>query len=194
MLVVVRHGRTADNASGRLLGRADPDLDEVGEEQAAAVAAWLGPVDRVVSSPLLRARRTAAAFGREVEVDERWIEIDYGELDQVPTGDVPPEVWQGWRTDPEFAPPGGESHASLSRRVVPAARALLADASEQTIVVVTHVSPIKAAVSWAVGGIDAVGFRTRVGQPSISRIGLAVDGGPILVSFNEAPPSTGAAG
>ena len=59
MLFVVRHGRTAANASGLLLGRLDPDLDELGVRQAAAAAAALGTVDRVVSSPLLRTRRTA---------------------------------------------------------------------------------------------------------------------------------------
>ena len=53
MLFVVRHGRTAANASGLLLGRLDPDLDELGVRQATAAAAALGSVDRVVSSPLL---------------------------------------------------------------------------------------------------------------------------------------------
>ncbi|HAZ55902.1 MAG TPA: hypothetical protein DCY78_01570, partial [Acidimicrobiaceae bacterium] len=72
MLFVVRHGRTAANASGLLLGRLDPDLDELGVRQATAAAAALGSVDRVVSSPLLRTRHTAEAFGLEVEVDDRW--------------------------------------------------------------------------------------------------------------------------
>ena len=61
MLIIVRHGRTAANASGLLLGRADPELDELGRRQAAAVAAALPPVDRVVASPLRRAQETAAA-------------------------------------------------------------------------------------------------------------------------------------
>lgn len=190
MLVVIRHGRTAENAAGLLLGRADPDLDLVGEEQAAVMAAWLGPVDRVISSPLLRARRTAAAFGLEVEVevDDRWIELDYGELDGRPPHEVASEVWTHWRDDPDWAPPGGESMRALDMRVAAAADELLADAATTTIVVVTHVSPIKSVLSWAVGGIPQVGFRTRVGQPSITRIAAGRDG-PVLHSFNESPPT-----
>lgn len=187
MLVVVRHGRTADNAAGLLLGRADPDLDEVGERQAAAMASWIGPVDRVVSSPLRRALRTAEAFGASPDVDERWIELDYGELDRTSAADVSVEVWTRWRDDPEWAPPGGESMRSLDERVAEAASELLEAATEQTIVVVTHVSPIKSVLSWAVGGISQVRFRTRVGQPSITRIAMGRDG-PVLHSFNEAPP------
>lgn len=187
MLVVVRHGRTADNAAGLLLGRADPDLDSVGEQQAAAVAAWIGPVDRVVSSPLRRALRTAEAFGVSPEVDERWIELDYGELDQTAPADLPGEVWSRWRDDPDWAPPGGESMRSLDERVAAAASELLEAAARQTIVVVTHVSPIKSVLSWVVGGIPHVRFRTRVGQPSVSRIAMGSDG-PVLHSFNEAPP------
>ncbi|QGG95612.1 histidine phosphatase family protein [Actinomarinicola tropica] len=188
MLVVVRHGRTADNAAGLLLGRADPDIDAVGEEQATALAAWIGPVDRVVSSPLLRARRTAEAFGLEVEVDERWIELDYGELDRRPPTEIAAEVWSHWRHDPDWAPPGGESMRSLDVRVAAAADELLPEAATATIVVVTHVSPIKSVLSWAVGGIPQVGFRTRVGQPSVTRIAVGRDG-PVLHSFNESPPN-----
>jgi broad specificity phosphatase PhoE len=188
MLVVVRHGRTAENAAGLLLGRADPDLDAEGERQAVAVAEWIGPVDRVVSSPLLRARRTADAFGHEVEIDERWIELDYGELDRLAAGQVPREVWARWRSDPDFTPPGGESLASLGARVADAADDLLAASDDATIVVVTHVSPIKAVLSWALGGVTQVGFRTRVGQPSVTRIVKGSDG-PVLHSFNESPPS-----
>lgn len=189
MLVVVRHGRTAENAAGLLLGRADPDLDVVGEAQAALMAEWIGEVDRVVSSPLRRARRTADAFGREVEVDERWIELDYGQFDGQPVASVAVETWGRWRDDPHYAPPGGESLAALEVRVAAAAEELYLAAAESTIVVVTHVSPIKAVLSWVLGGVDQVGFRTRVGQPSITRI-AAGTGGPVLVSFNESPPTT----
>ena len=65
-LLLLRHGRTVANASGLLLGRADPPLDETGERQAAALAAEVcsgrfGPVARIVSSPLARTRATAEA-------------------------------------------------------------------------------------------------------------------------------------
>jgi probable phosphoglycerate mutase len=76
VLILVRHGRTAANASGLLLGRADPPLDEVGVAQAAGVAAELRDVYRVVTSPLARTRATAEALGVPVSVDERWLELD----------------------------------------------------------------------------------------------------------------------
>ena len=187
MLIVVRHGRTADNVAGNLLGRHDPDLDDEGRRQAASMASWIGPVDRVVSSPLGRAAQTAEAFGRDVEIDDRWIELDYGDFDTVHPSDIPREVWESWRNDPEYAPPGGESMTALIRRVTSAAADLLADAAARDVVVVTHVSPIKAVLSWVLGGVDQVAFRTRVGQPSISRI-AAGPRGPVLHSFNEQPP------
>lgn len=188
MLIVVRHGRTAENVAGRLLGHHDAELDAVGEQQAAAVAAWLGDVGRVVSSPLARARATAEAFGRDVDVDERWIELDYGELDTLSPADVAGDVWTRWREDPHFAPPGGESLHDLGQRVRAAAEDLLAESAHHDVVVVTHVSPIKAVLSWALGGIDQVAFRTRVGQPSVTRIATGPNG-PVLQSFNEQPPA-----
>ena len=151
MIVVVRHGRTDHNASGKLLGRIDVPLDAVGVEQARLLAAAVGPVDRVISSPLRRTRQTAEAFGVAVEVDEAWIELDYGEFDGLPLSDIPPELWARWRVDPEFSPPGGETLRALGRRVGSALDRLAADArpGDGTTVIVTHVSPIKAAVAWA---------------------------------------------
>ena len=201
MLIVVRHGRTGHNATGRLLGRLNPPLDEVGERQASAVADLLarpphheGRVVRVVSSPLLRARSTAGAIadavGVDVEIDERWIEVDYGEFDGMPLGDVPSEVWASWRVDADYAPPGGESLGSVARRVEAACAELVADGaggSEHDTVVVTHVSPLKAAVCWALGtGHDAT-WRTFVSPGSVTRI-AAGPHGPVLHSFNERPP------
>ena len=66
MLILVRHGRTAANASGELLGRRDPALDEEGRSQALAIGRALDHVDRVVSSPLRRCRETAEAIGQPV--------------------------------------------------------------------------------------------------------------------------------
>ncbi|WP_334142525.1 histidine phosphatase family protein [Rhabdothermincola sp.] len=184
MLVIVRHGRTAANASGLLLGRLDVPLDEEGERQAARLAAAVGPVDRVVSSPLTRARQTAAAFGAPVEVDERWIELDYGDYDGTPLQDVPAEVWSTWRRDPSFAPPGGESIAALGERVRSSLETLVERARSETVVVVSHVSPIKAAVAWALGVGDEVTWRLFVAPASLTRIALG-DRGPVLHTFNE---------
>lgn len=186
MLHIVRHGRTAHNASGLLLGRLDPPLDELGQAQAMAMAATYEHVDRVICSPLLRTRETAAAFGVEPIIDERWIELDYGEYDGRPLGEIRSETWKAWRTDLDFAPPGGESLRQLGVRVRSALDDLIADgsAADRTTVIVTHVSPIKAAVCWALGADDLTAWRLWVAPASISRIGTTPHGG-VLHSFNE---------
>lgn len=184
MLIVVRHGRTEANATGRLLGRLDVPLDDTGRAQASALAESIGPVDAVVSSPLQRARETAAAFGTEVEVDDRWIELDYGAWDGVPNADVTPEQWATWRADLDFAPPGGETLRALGARVREACEDLARRARRDDIVVVTHVSPIKAAFGWALGVGDEVSWRCFVAPGSIMRIGFG-PAGPSLRSFNE---------
>ncbi len=185
MLIIVRHGRTAANAQGLLLGRGDPPLDDEGRAQATALGRVLQP-DRVVSSPLRRARETAAALGLEVEVevDERWIELDYGDMEGTPTAEVPVETWAEWRADVCYHPEGGESLLELSERVGRACEDLVADARTRDVVVVTHVSPVKAAVAWALGVGCEVSWRTFVGPASISRIAIG-PWGPSLHSFNE---------
>jgi len=185
VLIIVRHGRTAANAQGLLLGRGDPPLDDEGRAQATALGRVLQP-DRVVSSPLRRARETAAALGLEVEVevDERWIELDYGDMEGTPTAEVPVETWAEWRADVCYHPEGGESLLELSERVGRACEDLVADARTRDVVVVTHVSPVKAAVAWALGVGCEVSWRTFVGPASISRIAIG-PWGPSLHSFNE---------
>ena len=184
MLILVRHGQTPANAAGLLLGRSDPGLTDLGRRQAAWAASALGSPARVVSSPLARATATAAALGAPVEVDDRWIELDYGVFDQARYGDVPPEVWRRWRTDPAFAPPGGESVASLGRRVRSACAELAPQAAGEDVVVVSHVSPIKAAVTWALGVGDEVAFRMHLEVAAICRIAIG-PAGPVLRSFND---------
>lgn len=189
-LVLVRHGRTAANATGLLLGRADPPLDETGERQAQALAASLTRSGEltVVSSPLRRAQATAeivaAAAGVDVVVDDRWIELDYGALDGTPPAEVAGDVWRRWRSDPGFAPEGGESLLELGRRVRAACEDLTEATVEGTAVVVSHVSPIKAAVAWALGVGDEIAWRMHLDVAAICRIRT---GGPApaLLSFNE---------
>ena len=182
--MLVRHGRTAANAARRLQGHLDLPLDDVGEAQVAEVARWVGQPDRVISSPLLRARQTAEAFGVPYEVDERWIEMNYGTLDGVPVSEVADDVWARWRGDANYEAGGGESLAQLRDRVVPAAEELLAEAARQTIVVTTHVSPVKAVITWALGVDVTVGWRCHLDQASVCRI-AAGPTGPVLIGFNE---------
>lgn len=186
MIILVRHGRTSVNAAGRLLGRLDPGLDEHGAAQVAALRPQLAGAHRVVTSPLERARATAAALGLDVpvDVDERWIELDYGVLDGRPMSEVPADVWTTWRRDITWAPEGGESLAALGARVRAACDDLAPDAADRDVVVVTHVSPIKAAVAWALGVGDDVTWRLYVAPASITRIAITPRG-PILHGFNE---------
>ena len=184
MLLLVRHGRTLANAEGRLVGRSDVGLDDAGRLQAEATAALVGPVDRVVSSPLERARQTAEAFGMPVEVDERWIELDYGEWDGRQVREVEPFEWARWQSDLDFTPPGGESLRAVGQRVREACTELAEQAVDQRVVVVTHVSPLKAAIAWALGVGDDTSWRCFVSPGSVSRIRITT-AGPTLVSFNE---------
>ena len=184
MLIVVRHGRTSANAKGLLQGRVDNPLDAQGIEQAERIKSALGPIDVVVSSPLTRAIQTAEPLGLPCRVDERWIELDYGEWDEKPVNEITGEQWGRWRSDPAFAPPGGESLNELDRRVGEACEELLAEAEQSIIAVFTHVSPIKSAVSWALGAEKQISWNLNVGQAQITRIAVR-EGRPVLVSFNE---------
>lgn len=141
-------------------------------------------VDRVVSSPLVRARQTAAEFGVDVSIDERWIELAYGEYEGVPHADVPSEVWNQWRRDPDFVPAGGEALSALDARVRAACDELVEEAAERNVVVVSHVSPMKSAVAWALGTDLSVSWRTHLSTASVCRIEMR-GRGPVLLSFNE---------
>jgi broad specificity phosphatase PhoE len=184
VLILIRHGRTAINAGGRLQGRADHPLDDVGSIQAAQVAQAIGPVDVLISSPLLRARQTADAFGQEYTVDERWQEVDYGEYEGKPLHEVSAAEWEVWRTDRHYTAPGGESLAALDVRVRAACDDLVALASNQMVAVVSHVSPIKAAVAWALDVDVMVSWRCRLDQAAVCRIDVK-GARRSMCSFNE---------
>jgi broad specificity phosphatase PhoE len=189
-LLLVRHGRTEANARGVLLGRADPPLDPTGRAQAESIGAVLrsgrfGPVLGVVSSPLRRARQTAELLGGSHVLDDRLIELDYGEWEGRAVTDVSTQEWAGWRADPGFRPPGGESLRELGERVRTACDSWSSTVHRPgVLVLVSHVSPIKAAVAWALGAGDELTWRMRLDNASISRV-LLRDGVPTLGVFNE---------
>ena len=191
-IIIVRHGRTEFNATGRLQGRTDNPLDEVGLAQAEAVAAYLQPEllpdTLFVCSPLLRARQTATAIvdrvGSSFDIDERWIELDYGSYEGLRQAEVPANVWREWRSDSDFAAPQGESLNQVQERVSQACDDLAQRLNGRTAVVVSHVSPIKSAVAWALGVDVSVGWRTQLVTASMTRISVSVNGAA-LTSFNE---------
>lgn len=189
MLHLVRHGRTAANAGARLQGRLDLPLDDVGRRQAAALTQLVPVPKRLVVSPMIRAHQTAEVFDMEPEVDHRWLEMDYGVMDGVPLADVPGDMWAAWRSDPHFAPEGGESLAALAERVHAACDDLLTDAADADVVVVTHATPIKVAMAWALGVEPSITWRSFVDQASVTRVTVR-DGRPVLVGFNLLPTVT----
>jgi len=189
-LLLVRHGRTTANAKGLLLGHANPPLDELGRQQAARLGEALrsgrfGNVTRVISSPLARTTETASHLGLPVEIDDRFIELNYGEFDEVPLADVPAATWAEWRSNIHFRPPGGETLAELGIRVRSACESLMVpDRAPGLTVVVSHVSPIKAGAAWALGGDDSLSWRLHLDPASIS--GIVMRGAsPVLSVFNE---------
>lgn len=187
VLILVRHGQTEANARGLLLGRADPPLNETGQRQAVALAAALPRAKRIVSSPLSRARTTAAvlaAGGDDVEVDERWTEMDYGTLDCCPATALDESSWRTWRSDPSYVPAGGESLDAVCARVREACEELVADAACGDVVVVSHVSPIKAAITWALGVRHEVAWRMFLLDAAVCRIDTSGPS-PVLLAFNE---------
>ena len=191
-IIIVRHGRTEFNAAGRLQGRTDNPLDEVGLAQAEAVATYLAPEllsdTLFVCSPLLRARQTATAIaegvGASLEIDERWIELDYGAYEGLRQSEVPSNVWREWRSDSNFAAPQGESLNQVQQRVTDACAELAQRLEGRTAVVVSHVSPIKSAVAWALGVDVSVGWKTQLVTASITRLAISANGAA-LTSFNE---------
>ena len=191
-IIIVRHGRTEFNAAGRLQGRTDNPLDDVGLAQAEAVATYLAPEllsdTLIVCSPLLRARQTATAIakgvGASLEIDERWIELDYGAYEGLRQSEVPSHIWREWRNDSNFAAPQGESLNQVQQRVTDACAELAQRLDGRTAVVVSHVSPIKSAVAWALGVDVSVGWKTQLVTASITRLAISANGAA-LTSFNE---------
>ena len=187
-IYVVRHGEASWH---------EEDYDQLtdkGHAQARAVGAELAArgirPDVVVSGTLRRHRETAAGllegagWDHAVAEDDRWNELDYGAWDGVPNASVTPEQWAAWRADATFAPPGGETLVALAARVHEACDELAARAERRDIVVVTHVSPIKAAFGWALGVGIEVSWRCFVAPASIMRIVVGRTG-TSLRSFNE---------
>jgi probable phosphoglycerate mutase len=187
VLYLVRHGRTEANAGGRLQGRIDLPIDEVGRAQAAALTQVVPEPDVLICSPLLRTRQTAEVFGKSPVIDDRWIELAYGEFEGMPLRDVDREVWARWTSDLTYAPPGGESIGTLGERVVAACEELVETARDRTVVVVSHATPIKVAMGWALGTDAGVAWRSFIDQASVTKIEMR-ERGPVLTAFNIVPP------
>ncbi len=194
MLHLVRHGESTANEAGILAGRIDVELTPRGRQQAQAAGALLGKVRELRSSSLGRAIATAGLLlpGEVLEVDDRFIELDYGHYDGWVMTEIPREFWKSWRTDTTFRPEGGESLADLRTRVAGALEELFAEdgagarSHDGDVVIVSHVSPIKAAVAWTLGVDDEVVWRMHLSNASVTSIGWGPSG-PVLHTFNGLP-------
>ena len=183
MLHVVRHGRTEVNASGKLLGRSDPGLDQTGRKQAEDLANRLGGVDLVISSPLKRTMETASYISNTVKTDPRWLELDYGELEGRSIESIDVEIWENWRSDVNWAPDGGEALSALGVRVAEACEEIVEISKDREVVVVTHVSPIKATLGWVLELDTGVSWKCHVSPGSSMTIKIG-QYGPVLQNFN----------
>ncbi|MGH3718512.1 MAG: bifunctional RNase H/acid phosphatase [Pseudonocardiaceae bacterium] len=191
-LLMLRHGQTEHSARLRYSGRADLPLTELGERQAAAAAARLATTDgviAVVSSPLPRARQTATlvadALGVPLNVHDGVIEADFGAwegLTFAEAGARDPDLHTRWLTDTSVAPPGGESMDAVHRRVRRARDQLIAEHGAATLVVVSHVTPIKALLRMALDAGPSVLHRLHLDVASLSVAEFYPDG-PATVSL-----------
>lgn len=198
VIIFVRHGQTTTNALSLLVGRSNPPLTALGETQARSLAPALGSVREVWTSPLTRARRTAElAFPHLVaSVREEFIEVDYGHWEGRPVRDVTPEQWRALEEDHDVPFEGGESLREVDHRVHHALDELLANATSflhrahDDLAIVSHVSPIKSALTWALGVDGSVAWRTRLSNGSFTTIGVRGEA-PTLVHFNVVPALLG---
>jgi broad specificity phosphatase PhoE len=187
MLILLRHGQTTANAQALLQGHMNLPLDPEGERQAQRSGEYLRaafPDALVISSPLTRAHQTALAVSSNVVIDERFIELDYGQWDGIALTDVDAQSWADWRADPGFRPPGGETLVELDARVRPALDEIAERAQHGHVIVVSHVSPIKSGVTWALGVGPEVSWRCQLDRASICRIAISPRG-PSLVALND---------
>jgi ribonuclease H / adenosylcobalamin/alpha-ribazole phosphatase len=193
--LLLRHGQTEMSAQRRFAGRGDIPLTSAGLSQAAAAATRLaerGGIDGVVTSPLSRALRTAEVVadtvGVPLAVDPDLVETDFGDWEGLTFGEVLarwPDEMAAWQADASAAPPGGESFAAVAKRVEAALDRLLTGRKGQTVVVVSHVTPIKTLVCRALLAPPAAMFRMHLDVAALCEAAWFIDGPALLRSLND---------
>ncbi|MEV5414784.1 bifunctional RNase H/acid phosphatase [Streptomyces albogriseolus] len=197
-LVLLRHGETPLTPQKRFSGSggSDPSLSDVGREQAEKVAAALarrGTVQAVVASPLARTRETArivaARLGLDVAVEDGLRETDFGAWEGLTFGEVReryPEDLDAWLASPDARPTGGgESFAATAARVGEARDKLLAEYRGRTVLLVTHVTPVKTLIRLALGAPPEALFRMELSAASLSAVAYYADGNASVRLFND---------
>ncbi|MFG2358599.1 bifunctional RNase H/acid phosphatase [Streptomyces sp. NPDC048521] len=196
--VLLRHGETPLTPQKRFSGSGgtDPSLSDAGQEQAHRVAEALarrGTIQAVVASPLTRTRQTAgivaARLGLEVAIEEGLRETDFGAWEGLTFGEVReryPDDLNTWLADPEAHPTGGgESFAETATRIAATRDKLTAAYAGRTVLLVTHVTPIKTFVRLALGAPPESLFRMELSAASLSAVAYYADGNASVRLFND---------
>ncbi len=196
--VLLRHGETPLTPQKRFSGSggSDPSLSGIGREQAEKTAAALarrGTVQAVVASPLARTRETAgivaARLGLDVTVEDGLRETDFGAWEGLTFGEVReryPEDLDAWLASPDAEPTGGgESFAATAARVAQARDKLLAEYRGRTVLLVTHVTPVKTLIRLALGAPPEALFRMELSAASLSAVAYYADGNASVRLFND---------
>ncbi|MGQ4379424.1 bifunctional RNase H/acid phosphatase [Streptomyces sp. SAS_267] len=196
--VLLRHGETPLTPQKRFSGSggSDPSLSDVGREQAQRVAAALaarGTIQAIVASPLARTRETAGAvaarLGLDVVIEDGLRETDFGAWEGLTFGEVRerhPEDLNTWLASPEAEPTGGgESFAATAHRMAATRDKLITAYAGRTVLLVTHVTPIKTLVRLALGAPPESLFRMELSAASLSAVAYYGDGNASVRLFND---------
>ena len=194
-LMLLRHGQTELSVQRRYSGRGNPELTDLGTRQADAAARYLGQqggIDAVVSSPLQRAYDTAAAsataLGLDVTVDDDLIETDFGEWEGLTfreASERDPELHRKWLGDTAVPPPRGESFDDVAARVRAAQQRIVDRHAGQTVLVVSHVTPIKTLLRLALDAGPAMLYRLHLDLASLSIAEFYPDGAASVRLVNQ---------
>ncbi|NYH79866.1 putative phosphoglycerate mutase [Actinopolyspora biskrensis] len=200
-LLLLRHGQSALSVDKRYSGRGDVALTELGQQQAHAAAKRLVSMEGVatpegsavvLSSPLARARGTAeavvSATGGELVVHEGLVETDFGSwegLTFTEASEQYPELHRSWLGDPSVEPPEGESLNAVFERVRRTLDEILRDYAGRTVVLVTHVTPIKAVLRTALAAGPELFYRLHLDLASLSATEFYPDGNASVRLVND---------
>jgi probable phosphoglycerate mutase len=194
-LLLLRHGQTELSVERHYSGRGNPPLSEVGRQQVRAAARYLGErggIAAVISSPLQRAYDTAAvaakALGLDATVDDDLIETDFGAwegLTFAEAAEQDPDLHRRWLRDTTTAPPGGESFDDALVRVRRARERIIADHQGATVLVVSHVTPIKMLLRLALDAGPGILYRLHLDLASLSIAEFYPDGGSSVHLVNQ---------
>jgi probable phosphoglycerate mutase len=194
-LLLLRHGQTALSVERRYSGRGNPALTDVGRKQGAAAARYVaqrGGVAAVFSSPLQRAYDTAAtvakALGLDVTVDDDLIETDFGAWEGLTFAEAAerdPDLHRRWLRDTSATPPGGESFDEVLDRVRSARERIIAAHQGATVLVVSHVTPIKMLLRLALDAGPGILYRLHLDLASLSIAEFYSDGASSVRLVNQ---------